>query len=210
MKISQWSITAALLLSLFSAPLFGQNQGKYALNFRFGHQDRLIDLGGGTLGVTNAVNIRPVMTAGIERTWYTGKRGRFRLFQDAHAGFWRSPFTENYVFAGTRIGTEFRLFKQLRFTPSLAYRAGRVKATDQRYAYENGKWEAVRNSTPGFLRQTVLLDAQISWRFRPQSAHPIDVQFGTDVQAGWKFLPVSYKPNVFVYKAFQVGLRYGL
>ncbi|WP_421799933.1 hypothetical protein [Haliscomenobacter sp.] len=190
---------------------FSQNSSPWAANFVFFHQDAGFKLDVGSLQTTNPVTIRPGFSLGLERTWDEGKRKGTRLFQDLHAGFWQNPYSENYLFLGTRLGADIRIFGQLRLTPSLIYRIGRAKTKDIRYAYEEGKWVPTDNSTPGFLRQTLGLDIQWSWRFAPDAAHPIDFQVGANWLLALKYMPVDPEgaPNLYLYKTFRVGLRYG-
>jgi hypothetical protein len=187
-----------------------QDARKWAVNVQLMHQDFGVDLTAGQLQTTDAVLLRPGFTAGIERTWRTSKNGRRRLFQDAHLGFWNNPYSQNYTFVGTRFASEIRLFKQLRFSPGLIYRIGRAKTTDVRYVYENNKWVPSNNSTPGFLRQQVGPEARLSYRFGANSAHPIDLQVGANFTLIVKYFPAETDPNLLVFKAYQIGMRYGL
>lgn len=203
-------VCLALCLSYVVAG-YGQKASPWAATLNLFHQDRGIAIDAGSLQTTNPVSIRPGFSLAIERTWDEGKRKGTRLFQDLHAGFWQNPYSENYLFLGTRLGADIRIFGQLRLTPSLIYRIGRAKTKDIRYAYEEGKWVPTDNSTPGFLRQTLGPDIQWSWRFAPTSAHPIDFQVGANWLLALKYMPVDPEgaPNLFLYKTFRVGLRYG-
>lgn len=189
---------------------FAQKTSPWALNVQLFHQDNGIKFSAGSLGVTDRVSLRPGFTTGLERSWLEGKRGRVRLFQDLHIGAWRNTYAENYAFVGSRLGLDIRVFRQLRLTPSFFYRYGSVKPRDVRYTYQEGKWVPADNSTPRFSRQTLAADVQLSWRFRAASAHPVDLQVGLDYQFAWKFLPVASESNFFLYRAFRVGVRYGL
>ena len=203
-------ILLAILLCWLVQPNFAQNTSRWAVNMQFFHQDYAIDLDPGQLGVTDATALRPGVSAGIERTWRNIGNDRIRLFQDLNVGFWNSPYSENYSFVGTRLAADFRIFKQLRLTTGALYRIGRAKTKDVRYIYENEKWIPAKNSTPGFLRQNVGFDTRLGWRFAPNSAHPIDIQFGINWTLAWKFAPAQINANLMPYKAFQVGLRYSL
>lgn len=191
---------------------FGQNSSPWAVHFNFFHQDQGIDIDAGSLQTTSPVSLRPGFSLGLERTWDEGKRQGTRLFQDLHLGFWQNPYSENYTFLGTRLGSDFRVFDQLRLTPSLLYRLGRAKTKDIRYVYEEGKWIPTSNSTPGFFRQNVGIDLQLSWRFAAATTHPIDLQLGANWLLALKYMPVALEgdPNLFLYKTFRLGLRYGL
>lgn len=201
-------IAIIALLCTGALSVFAQQSSPWALNIQLFHQDNGIDASAGSLGVTDRVWLRPGFTAGLERTWLEGKR--VRLFQDLHTGLWRNTYAENYAFVGTRLGLDVRVFRQLRLTPGFLYRYGSVKPRDVRYVYEEGKWVPANNSTPRFRRQTLAVDAQVSWRFGAASAHPVDLQLGVDYQFAWKFLPVEFTGNFFLYRAFRVGVRYGL
>jgi len=200
----------ALCLSYVVAG-YGQTTSPWAATLNLFHQDMGIAIDAGSLQTTNPVSIRPGFSLAIECTWDEGKRKGTRLFQDLHAGFWQNPYSENYLFLGTRLGADLRIFSQLRLTPSLIYRIGRAKTKDIRYAYEEGKWVPTDNSTPGFLRQTLGPDIQWSWRFAPTSAHPIDFQVGANWLLALKYMPVDPEgaPNLYLYKTFRIGLRYG-
>jgi hypothetical protein len=190
---------------------YGQKASPWAATLNFFHQDMGIAIDAGSLQTTNPVSIRPGFYLAIERSWDEGKRKGTRLFQDLHAGFWQNPYSETYTFLGTRLGADIRIFSQLRITPSFIYRIGRVKTQDLRYVYEGGKWVAADNSTPGFLRQNLGPDLQLSWRFAPASGHPVDLQVGSNWLLALKYTPVDLEgaPNLFLYQTFRVGLRYG-
>jgi hypothetical protein len=173
------------------------------------HQEFGLNIDVGSLQTTNPVLIRPGFSAGIERTWLEGKRGRGRLYQDLHIGNWYSPYSENYAFIGTKVGVDIKVFKQLRFSPALSYRAGMAKPKDIRYIYENDRWVPSGNLSPAFLKQMVGLNLQLSYRFLRTTSHPIDFHFGANYQYTWKFLPVAYS-NPFFYRALEVGVRYSL
>ena len=202
-------ILLAILLCGLVQPSFAQNTSRWAANMQFFHQDFAIDLDPGQLGVTDATSVRPGISAGIERTWKNIGNDRIRLFQDLNLGFWNSPYSENYTFIGTRLAADFRVFKQLRLTTGVLYRIGRAKTKDVRYIYENEKWVPSKNSTLGFFRQNAGFDTRLGWRFAARSAHPVDVQVGINWTIAWKFAPAEISANLMLYKALQVGLRYG-
>ncbi len=206
-----YRIISVLAFCLCATAIFAQKTQKWAAGFHVFHQDQGFKIDVGQLAVTDRVRVRPGFSAGLERTWTESKNARFRLFQDVHAGFWHNPYSENYSFLGTRLGMDFRIFKQLRLSPGLIYRAGRAKTRDVRYVYENEKWVPSNNSTPAFFRQNAGLDMQVSWRFRAASAHPISLEIGGNYLLAWKYLPtgIAGEPNFFLFRSLRAGVRYG-
>jgi hypothetical protein len=197
-------------LCLAAAPIcFAQSSGTWATTLNVFHQDWGINFDPGSLQTTHPVSIRPGFALGLERSWHEGKKQRVRVFQDVHLGFWHNPYSENYTFLGTRLGSDFRLWQQLRLTPSVLYRIGRAKTEDVRYVYSEEKWVPSGNLTPGFLRHNLGLDLQLSWRFAASAAHPLDVQVGANSLVAWKYMPTEVAENLFLYQALRLGLRYG-
>jgi hypothetical protein len=195
---------------LFTAPVLAQQTDKWALTAQFFHQDDAIDYDLGSLATSDPVHLRPGFTLGVERTWWKSKGGKIRLSQDLHVGHWISPYAEQYSFAGTKLGLEWRLFRQLRLATGLFYRYGAVRPRDVRYVYDGEKWVRSTEKAPAFGRHTVAVDLQLGWRFRPQAAHPFDVYLATDQQFITPFLPSDLAGNIYLFRSFKLGVRVGL
>jgi hypothetical protein len=205
-------IAVFMLIAVFAANLKAQERtSRYAAIMNSYHQGSLFDTNVGALQTTDPVFLRPGFNLGIERTWGEGKRGRARHFQDIHVGYSISPYSESYTYIGTRIGADFKLFKQLRISPSLIYRAGQTKNKDVRYVYEGGRWVNSGNLTPGYFRGTAGFDMQFSYRFLKTTKHPIDIRAGANLTITTRFLPTGDENNFpWVYRNYNLGVRYSL
>jgi hypothetical protein len=203
-------VAICLLMLFFATQTQAQiTSQKWSAIVRFYHQDDGINIDVGSLQTTDAVSIRPGAEIGVERNWRT--RNRFRFTQTLHAGYWNNTYSENYTYAGSRLTSDWRTFGQLRLGTQLGLDYGRAKTSDLRYAYENGKWEPVRNSTPGFGRTQISLSLSAGYKFAAQSAHPIEVQANFGFQFATPYLPKGPAGNIpFLYRNMGIAVKYAL
>jgi len=130
---------------------FGQEEGNsknWAIQANFQHQDLLIDIPFGQLGVYDQVNFRPVYSIEVQK--YLKDKKRYRRFFSLQGYFYNNLYHDNSY--GVQLGyfKERKIYKGLFVVSGMEIGIGEIQNSDPVYIYEENEWKPTENTSPAY------------------------------------------------------------
>lgn len=191
---------------IWSTNIFAQdvesNAKKWAVQLNFQHQDLLVDVDFGQLGVYHDVKIRPHTTLEFYRFVNTRKDNR-KIFFVSELGYFHNLYHDKWLALKLGIGSE-RRFGNFIISSRLLGGIARTQGADIQYINSNGQWIVNDNKREPTLDYLMSPRVDIGYRIS-NNENPIDIFLNYQMT-----LYLSPEQQIGLpYQGYGFGVRYG-